>query len=66
MRDEWLLKLQTDPLFREVKQNLRECRPVVPVYDHRHDNTEEWKSKCLQQQGFDLCLAVLKIQLEQT
>lgn len=66
LKDEWLYRLQSDPLFNDIKQELRDCRPLVPAYDHRQDNTNEWKSTSLMQQGFDLCLSVLKINLEKT
>ena len=38
-----------------------EMRPVIPAHDPTKGNTEEWKQRSGQQQGFDLFASLLNI-----
>lgn len=63
--DELLLSFRSHPLYQELKRDLRDARPVIPVFDPSTDNTETWKANSMKQEGFDLCLALLQINLKE-
>lgn len=56
-----LTQLHSHQFFDDMVKDLLSLRPVVPAHDAKSDNTEDWKAKSAQQQGFDLCLAFFKI-----
>jgi len=60
--DNFLREIQDHPLFPEVYARLKQARPQIPPFADNNEN--EWKLKTGQQKGFDLCLALLKINLE--
>ena len=61
----WILKLQSDPLWEQfIVRELMEKRPSVPNYTPSNDNTEQWKSASAMQQGFDLALGVLELNVK--
>lgn len=60
-----LLAIHHHHRFNELLQALAAAYPVVPGYDYKSNNVEEWKANSLRKEGFDLCLAVLEIKTEQ-
>lgn len=57
----WLTNLQDDPNFKALYNKLKQHRPTIPPYNG--DNTEKWKTESGRQQGFDLCLSLMKIDI---
>jgi hypothetical protein len=51
--------LRQNQSFQEVMKCVRLHTPVVPVYDHTDDNTEEWKANSNTLKGFNLVLSLL-------
>lgn len=62
--DGFLADIQQHEAFPALVEKLTKGRPIVPSYDCSVDNTERWKSISGQKDGFDLCLSLLKIKLE--
>ena len=61
-RKAWLQKLHEDPLFKQyIIKELEAKRPSIPNWNPNEDNTEKWKEKSAQQNGFDMALIVLGI-----
>lgn len=50
--------------YKFLEEVLRQTRPVIPSHDPLNDNTGQWKQRSAMQAGFDLCLSLLKINLE--
>jgi len=48
-----------DVEFRRFLNKMKDERPIVPAWDSKVDNVEEWKHKSAMQEGFDLCMTVL-------
>ena len=61
--DNYLRDIREHPLFPGLLKQLREQRPVLPEFDPQANNVEEWKQKSGARRGYDLCLAIIKIQL---
>ena len=61
--DNYLRDIREHPLFPGLLKQLREQRPVLPEFDPQNDNAEEWKQKSGMGKGYDLCLALFKIDL---
>ena len=59
IRKQYLEVLKQNPTYQEVIKDLKLEKPIVPVYDHVSDNTEEWKAKSNMQRGFNLVLSLL-------
>ena len=51
--------LRQSPEFISLMAEIKEARPIIPVYSHSPDNTEEWKANSNVQKGFDLALSFL-------
>jgi hypothetical protein len=66
MKDDLIATIHSHPSFKLLERALTEARPSIPAFSHREDNTDEWKANSLRREGFDLCLAVLKINLEKS
>ena len=64
--DDLIYTLHSHPQFDFLMQELRSTRPVIPSHDPLNDNAAIWKQKSAQQAGFDICLNLLKIRLENT
>jgi hypothetical protein len=62
---EFLLHMKSHPLWEEFQEELLKVRPTVPNYDRTADNTDEWKYNSAMQQGFDLCLTIFQIGVEE-
>ena len=65
MKEVLILGIHAHNSFIELKEEFKEKRPIVPAYDWNTNNVEEWKANSLRQEGFDLCLAVLNINLKE-
>jgi hypothetical protein len=61
--DNWLIDLQSDPMFQILVRKLTNERPSLPPFNADKDNTEKWKVMTGRQQGFDLCMSLLKIKI---
>lgn len=61
--NELLQRLRSYPEFELVMAEVKQQKPVIPVYDPVSDNTEEWKSLSNQRKGFELLLTLLGEQL---
>lgn len=59
MNRELLRTLHEQQVFKQLLEELRKVRPIIPNYDWKSDNIEEIKAKSCMQQGFDLALQVL-------
>ena len=56
---EYLEVLRLQPEFIALIAQIKEERPIIPVYTHNPDNTDEWKANSNMQKGFNLCLHFL-------
>lgn len=61
MNEHFINYLKSYPLYDAVEKKLKELRPVIPAHDPEKDNTEVWKNRSAQQQGFDLCCSFFNI-----
>lgn len=52
---EYRLRLSEDMMYQNILKDAIKSRPLIPGYNSKEDNTEEWKSKSMMQLGFDLC-----------
>ncbi len=59
-----LLILQSHPFFEDLRRDLLALRPVIPTFDPRQDNTDDWKYNSAAQEGFDKVLAFFQISKE--
>ncbi len=41
--DNWLIDLQSDPMFQILVRKLTNERPSLPPFNADKDNTEKWK-----------------------
>jgi hypothetical protein len=48
-----------DVEFKRFLHRARESRPQVPAWDSKSDNSEDWKHKSAMQEGYDLCITTL-------
>ena len=62
--NEFLLHVKSHPLWEEFEQTLLSHRPTPPNYHYTNDNTAEWKYSSAKQEGFDLCLTIFNIGVE--
>ena len=51
--------LRSTEEFQMLLSQIKEQRPVIPVYDHINDNTEAWKANSNILKGFNLVLTLL-------
>lgn len=61
MNDDFIFYMKAHPLWEQVEKKLKGLRPVIPSHDPDQDNTEVWKNRSAQQQGFDLCCSFFNI-----
>ena len=59
-----ILILHSHPFFEDLRKDLIALRPVIPTFDHRQDNSAEWKYNSAAQEGFDKALAFFQIKQE--
>lgn len=52
-----LKEIVSHPEYQRQIKAAKEARPVLPSWDLKEDNTEDWKRKSAMQEGFDLCFA---------
>ena len=64
MIEDLIIRFKQDPEFDRWLNEINEARPLVPSFNHKIDNTEEWKYYSAKREGFDLALHFLKINLE--
>lgn len=62
--NEVILYMKSHPYWEEFEKHLLEHRPVVPDYDPENDNSLLWKHRSGQQQGFDIIVNLLKIEVK--
>lgn len=62
---DFLLHMKSHPLYEEFEEVLMGHRPNIPSFRHADDNTDEWKYNSAQQEGFDLCLTLFKIGVQE-
>lgn len=60
----FLNDIKDHPLYPALLQKLKNNRPAIPPFDIGAGNDDVWKLKTGMQQGFDLCLSLLNIKLE--
>lgn len=53
-----LAELSGHPEYVALLKRAQQMRPELPVWDSVQDNTNEWKEKSAQRQGFENCLAI--------
>ena len=61
--DNFLVNIKENSAFPELKLLLEQQRPRLPEFDPERDNVDEWKQKSGMKKGYDLALALFKIQL---
>ena len=61
-RREIIIHMKSHPHWEDFKKAVLAQRPITPVYDYIDDNTDEWKARCAEQKGFDLCLTLFNIE----
>lgn len=49
--------------FKRFLNRVKEKRPEIPIWDSNTDNSDDWKRKSGQQEGFDLCLVTLGLDI---
>ena len=57
--NEYLEVLRQQEAFHKVIEYVKGQKPVVPMYDHISDNTDDWKAKSNMLKGFNLALILL-------
>ena len=57
--NEYVEIMRQNPAFVSLMAEIKQERPIIPVYSHSPDNTEEWKANSNIQKGFDLALGFL-------
>lgn len=45
--------------FKRFLHRAKEARPYIPAWDSKADNSDDWKHKSAMQEGFDLCITTL-------
>lgn len=53
-----LAELAGHPEYVALLKTAEQMKPELPVWDSVNDNTNEWKEKSAQRQGFENCLAI--------
>lgn len=53
-------ELWQSPLYRQIVDKIEALRPLVPDYDPKADNTDQWKFESAKKQMHDLVLKILK------
>jgi hypothetical protein len=61
MNEAFFLYIKAYPLWEQVEKAIKSQRPIIPPHDPNNDNTEVWKNRSAQQQGFDLCCSFFNI-----
>jgi len=56
-----IANIHAHQFFNDFRKDLLTLRPIVPAFDEKADNTEQWKADSMKQQGFDLVLKFLHI-----
>jgi len=57
--NDYLFTLRSTIEFQNLIKEIKQHRPVIPVYDCEEDNTERWKANSNILKGYNLCLAHL-------
>lgn len=63
MIEDLIIRFKQDPEYDRWINEVKEARPLVPSFNYRNNNTEEWKYNSARREGFDLALHYLKINL---
>jgi hypothetical protein len=53
-----LAELSGHPEYVALLRRAEQMKPELPTWDRAADNTDEWKEKSAQRQGFENCLAI--------
>lgn len=61
---EVLLEMYADPRVVAIFKEILRQRPELPSYNFQKDNTEEWKARSSERNGFDIWLTYLNINPE--
>ena len=62
--DLFIAEMHQHPSFPALVERLAEQRPRIPEFSPSKDNTELWKQASGRKQGYDLCLSVFKMKVE--
>ncbi len=54
----YLEQLRQSDEFRHLLNEIKQQRPMVPLFDPNDDNSEVWKMQSGLQQGFDLAMSL--------
>lgn len=62
--NDFFLHMKSHPLYEDFERALLEYRPRIPPHNVGEDNTERWKYESAKREGFDLCLTIFEIGVE--
>lgn len=64
MIEDLIIRFKQDPEFNRWLNEIKLAQPIIPTFDYKKDNTEEWKFNSARREGFYLALHFLKIKPE--
>lgn len=64
LKEDILLHLKSHHFWDEFERDILMHRPQIPTFDPDSPNTERWKKASGLQEGFDLCLQLLNIEVK--
>jgi len=62
--DLFIAEMQAHPIWPALVERFEKSRPTIPEFSPSQDNAELWKQASGRRQGYDLCLTILKLQVE--
>ena len=65
MIEDLIIRFKQDPEYFRWLEEVKQAQPPLPSYNHKKDNTEEWKYYSAKREGFNLVLHFLKIKPEE-
>ena len=65
MIEDLIIRFKQDPEFNRWLNEIKTARPLVPTFNYKNNNVDEWKYNSAKREGFDLVLHFLKIKPEE-
>jgi hypothetical protein len=65
MIEDLIIRFKQDPEFERWLFEIKQARPLVPTFNYKNSNVEDWKYLSAKREGFDLALHYLRVNLEE-
>lgn len=62
MNEDLIFNFKASPFYEDFEKYLKSCRPSIPPY-RSGDSLERWIQESARQEGFDLCLSLFNIEV---